>query len=65
MSLRNQDIDTHVRLLVAAFITQSGAKVRPQEERLVVAGTELVINLLQNINDIAYCAVCADQRAGQ
>jgi len=63
MSLGNQDIDKHVRLIATALLKDT--KVRPVDEPLIRAGVELVINLLQNINDIAYCAVSADQRTNQ
>jgi hypothetical protein len=60
MSLPNDEIDRHVRRVFGLFLKDVATK--PQDEACIQAGVELVINLLQNINDIAYCAVSADQR---
>lgn len=51
-NLSSQQIDEHVRTIVASYLKD--VRVRPQDEPVIKAGTELVINLLQNINDIAY-----------
>ena len=60
MSLGNDEIDKHVRRIVGFALKDVATK--PQDEVCIQAGVELMINLLQNINDIAYCAVSADQR---
>jgi len=59
-NLRNDHIDAHVRTIAAALLKD--AKVRPTDEPVIKAGVELVINLLQNLNDIADCAVYQDIR---
>jgi hypothetical protein len=60
MSLPNDVIDSHVRAIAAALLKDT--KVRPVDEPIIRAGVELISNLLQNINDIAYCAISAYRR---
>lgn len=60
MLLDNNMIDGHVRTIVAAYLKDS--PIKPKDEAVLKAGVELVINLLQNINDIAYCAVTANEK---
>lgn len=63
MSLGNRDIEGNVMILVGAYL--KGQRVKPEDEAAIKAGVDLVVNLLQNINDIAYRAVSADQRANR
>jgi hypothetical protein len=63
MNLGNNDIDARVRILVGSYL--KGVKVREEDEPVIQAGMELAINFLQNINDIAYCAVNAYDRANR
>ena len=65
MSLENKDIEKCVKTLVAAYLIETKTKVASKDEAVLKAGVDLVINLLQNINDIAYCAVSADERANR
>lgn len=52
-NLNNAHIDKHVRTIAAAYL--QGVKTRPQDEPVIRAGVELLINFLQNINSIADC----------
>ncbi len=61
MALGNGDIEGNIMVLVGAYL--KGQRVKPEDEVAIKAGVALAVNLLQNINDIAYCAVNADQRA--
>jgi hypothetical protein len=63
MSLGNQDIDGYVHVIVGALLRD--AKVLPKDEPTIKAATEIVVNLLQNINDIAFCAIDAYDRANR
>jgi hypothetical protein len=57
--LTNDEIAEHVEMLVGEYT--KGFKMRPQDKPVLQAGVELVINLLQNINDIAAHAVEAKE----
>ena len=61
MTLDNDQIEAAVRRVTGILLKDHHPK--PHEEECIQAGVSLVINLLQNINDIAYCAINADQRA--
>lgn len=53
--LNNRQIDQNVRRIAGLLLKDYHPK--PHEEECIRAGVDLVINLLQNINDIAYEAV--------
>lgn len=61
--LGNKDIDGYVRVIVGSYL--KGVKTRPEDEAMLKTGVALVINLLQNINDIANCAIEANDRANR
>jgi hypothetical protein len=52
MALTNQEIADHVGMIVAGMRKDAPAK----DHTLIDAGAALVINLLQNLNEIAYQA---------
>lgn len=54
--LGNSDIERNVNLLVEKWKEQSfkGTQITAEEELMIEAGTNLFINVLQNLNDIAY-----------
>lgn len=52
--LDNNEIATRVDFLVSEYT--KGIKMRPQDELVLRAGVDLLTNLLQNINDLAYAA---------
>lgn len=54
--INNQVIQDNVQMLVREYIRQSGKTPTAAEENLIVTGSELVINVLQNLNDIAHAA---------
>lgn len=58
MSLDNNAIDERVRRVVGMLLKDVHPK--PHEEACIQAGVELLVNLLQNVNDIAYEAVSRD-----
>lgn len=60
MTLDNDQIAAHAKTILGDLV--KGAKL-PKDIEVIEAAVALVVNLLQNINDIAYCAVNADQRA--
>jgi hypothetical protein len=51
--LTNDDIELRVKTLADAFL--KSVKTKPGDEAIVTAGVSLIVNLLQNINEIAYC----------
>ena len=55
MALSNEEIEDRVKVLADSYL--QGVKTRPQDKPVIEAGVELVINLLQNINDIANSAL--------
>jgi hypothetical protein len=59
--LDNDEIATRVDFLVKTY-TKS-FKMRPQDEPVLQAGVDLLVNLLQNINDLAYDANQREARA--
>ena len=63
MALDNQKIEQYCETLVKASIAQSHMAPKQAELDLIIMGTALVVNVLQNINDIAYYACNVDQRA--
>lgn len=63
MSLGNDEIAANVRTILDAYL--KGIKTRPEDKVIIEAGVSLVTNLLQNINDLAFCALNADQRDGE
>lgn len=61
--LGNDDIERNVRVLTDAFvISLYPKKLSASEEQYVKMGSDLLINLLQNLNDIAYFAQCEEDR---
>ena len=58
--MNNKEIDSRVRILVGAYLKDS--KIRKEDEPVIQAGMELVINLLQNLNDIACYARSGNKR---
>ncbi len=62
-NLGNRDIEGYVLSIVGSYL--KGVKTTPKDEAVIKAGVALVTNLLQNINDIAYCAVEANDRANR
>lgn len=60
--INNQVIQDNVQMLVREWIRQSGKTPTVAEENLIVAGSELVINVLQNLNDIARAANNIDSK---
>lgn len=60
MSLNNQEIDSLVRTIASACVRD--LKIRPQDKPLLEAITTLSVNLLQNINDIAYAISDLNER---
>lgn len=59
----NDEIEIAVKRIAGLILRDHHPK--PIEEECIQAGVKLITNLLQNINDIAFCAVNADQRANQ
>ncbi len=58
--MNNKEIDSRVRILVGAYLKDS--KIRAEDEPVIQAGMELVINILQNLNDIAWYSHAGDRR---
>jgi hypothetical protein len=56
MSLNNDEIADNVSTIVGAYIKQAKGKLSPEEEKVITAAVELLTNILQNLNDIAFCA---------
>jgi hypothetical protein len=54
MGLGNIDIEGNVNALIGAWLKKSKKELTDDETVLVRAAADLVINLLQNINDIAW-----------
>jgi hypothetical protein len=52
--LTNEKIDTRVRILAGALMRDH--KIKAEDEAIVIAGVELLVNLLQNINTLAHTA---------
>lgn len=57
----NDEIEAAVKRVVGLALKDHHPS--PIEEECIQVGTKLIINLLQNINDIAFCALKAHQRA--
>jgi hypothetical protein len=51
--LTNEQIDSYVRQIVGAFITQQKIKPTQQEMQLIQAAVAVGVNFLQNINTMA------------
>ncbi len=58
--MNNKEIDSRVRILVGAYLKDN--KIRKEDEPVIQAGMELVINFLQNLNDIAWYSHAGDRR---
>jgi len=58
--MNNKEIDSRVRILVGAYLKDN--KIRKEDEPVIQAGMELVINILQNLNDIAWYSHAGDRR---
>jgi hypothetical protein len=63
MTMGNDEIEVHVNLIVRTFIQETIDKPTTEKDKmLVAAGTRLIINVLQNLNDLAYCAMEEENR---
>lgn len=58
MTLDNDKIAEYVK----QFVDIACAENSVREEMMIRAAGDLITNFLQNINDIAYVAICKEQR---
>ena len=61
--LGNRDIEGLVLVVAGSLLKDT--KIKPGDEIAIKAVVSLVTNLLQNINDLAYCAIEANERANR